>query len=352
MLSRATLHNFDEVKRLGIAMGDFVRVERGGDVIPKVLNVEKKGEKAERSEITPPANFPSCGSELKHGRAPRTGAHLIGCTNNVNCFSQTLGRLIHFCGRDAMDTRGLGKKTAEKLTESGVVIVPVDLFRLTLDDILNWEGFAEKRASQLYENLQEAASTRSLGRVLFGVGLPGVRRTGAWALAAKLQSLQTVFEIATNENGLENLMGITNFAERTAQGLLEFLKKDRTLREMKAPAELVTPSTIVDEADVGELRAIAVAGVAERNFVFTGEFVKLSQPEVIKWIRRSRGFIKSSVTRKTDYIDYGLDPGHKLFKVQRNKGQTVPEEEFLSLFKVSPEEKKKLVVEVNKDSDD
>ncbi|PXF45137.1 DNA ligase [Gracilariopsis chorda] len=352
LLSRATLHNFDEVKRLGVAVGDCVRVERGGDVIPKVLNVEKKGEEAERSEITPPTNCPSCGSELKHGRAPRTGAHLIGCTNNVNCSSQTLGRLIHFCGREAMDIRGLGKKTAEKLTESGVVVVPVDVFRLTLDDILNLEGFAEKSASQLYENIQEAASTRSLERVLFGVGLPGVGRTGARALAAKLGSLQTLFEIATKENGLETLMGITNFAERTAQGLLEFLKKDRTLRELKALAELVTPSTIVDEADVGELGAIAVAAVAERNFVFTGKFVKLSRPEVMKWIRRSGGFIKSSVTRKTDYVVYGLDPGQKLFKAQRSKVQTVPEEEFLSLFEVSPEEQQKLTVEVNKDSDD
>ncbi|PXF45159.1 DNA ligase [Gracilariopsis chorda] len=106
------------------------------------------------------------------------------------------------------------------------------------------------------------------------------------------------------------------------RGLLEFLKKDRTLREMKALAELVAPSTIVTEADVGKLGAIAIAGVAERNILFTREFVTLSQPEVTKWIRRSGGFIKSSVTRKTDYVDFGLDPGQTLFKAQRNKLQT------------------------------
>lgn len=348
-LSRATLHNFDEVKRLGVAVGDLIRVERGGDVIPKVLNVEKKGEDAERSEISPPTNCPSCGSELKHGRAPKTGAHLIGCTNNVNCSSQTLGRLIHFCGRDAMDIRGLGKKTAEKLIESGAVVVPADVFRMTLDDILNLGGFAEKSASQLYENIQEAASARSLERLLFGIGLPGVGRTGARALAAKLGSLQTLFEIAANENGLETLMGISNFAERTAKGLLEFLKKDRTLTELKALLELVTPNTILDEAEAGKLGQKAVTGVAGRNFVFTGKFVKLRRPEVMKWIRKSGGFVKSSVTYKTDYVVYGLDPGQKLFKAQRSKVQTVPEEEFLSLLEVSAEEQQKLLIKVSED---
>ncbi|PXF39659.1 DNA ligase [Gracilariopsis chorda] len=147
-------------------------------------------------------------------------------------------------------------------------------------------------------------------------------------------------------------MGITVFAGRTAQGLLEFLKKDRTLSEMKALAKLVTPSTIVTEADIGKLWAIAVAGVAEHNFVFTGEFVTLSRPEVMKWIRRSGGSIKSSVTRKTDYVDFGLDPGQTLFKAQRNKVQTVPEEKFLSLFEVSPEEEQKLIVDMTKESDD
>ncbi|PXF45570.1 DNA ligase [Gracilariopsis chorda] len=175
-----------------------------------------------------------------------------------------------------MDIWGLGKKNAEKLTEWEVVVVPVDMFRLTLDEILNLEGFAKQSASQLYENIQKAASTRSLRRVLFGVGLLDMRRTEARALAAKLESLQTLFEIVPKENCLENLMGITNFAERTAQCLFEFLKKDRTLREMKALTELVTPSIIVDEADVGELGATVVAGVADHNFVVTGDFVKLS----------------------------------------------------------------------------
>ncbi|PXF45468.1 DNA ligase [Gracilariopsis chorda] len=127
-------------------------------------------------------------------------------------------------------------------------------------------------------------------------------------------------------------MGIAVFAERTAQGLLEFLKKDRTLREMKALAELGTPNTIVTEADIGKLGVIAVAGVAERNFVFTRKFVTLSRPKVMKWIKWSGGFIKSSVTHKTHYVEFGLDPGQTLFKAQRNKVQTVPEETFLSLF--------------------
>ncbi|KAI0561730.1 DNA ligase (NAD(+)) [Gracilaria domingensis] len=344
LMSRATLHNFDEVKRLGVAVGDMVRIERGGDVIPKVLQVEKRLDDPGRKEVVAPSRCPSCGSELKHARAPRTGATLIGCTNDDNCTSQAFGRLIYFCSRDAMDIRGLGKKTAEKLVESGVVVFLADLFRLTLDDLLNLEGFAMKSALQLYENIQEASSSRSFERLILGLGFPGVGRTGARGLALKIESLSNLIDVARSENAAETLMTVANFAEKTVEGLLEHLRKQRTLDELDAMKALVSPCRIVDE-DEKPVESTKNATVADRNFVFTGKFVTVNRPEAMKWIRRSGGFVKSSVTHKTDYVIYGLEPGQKLFQAQRRKVQIIPEEEFFSVFQVSPAEQKGLSTE-------
>ncbi|CAN8071797.1 unnamed protein product [Agarophyton chilense] len=348
LMSRATLHNFDEVKRLGVAIGDMVRIERGGDVIPKVLQVEKRLDDPARTEVNAPEKCPSCGSELKHARAPRTGATLIGCTNDATCVSQTLGRLIYFCGRDAMDIRGLGKKTAEKLVESGVVVFLADLFRLTLDDLLNLDGFALKSASQLYENIQEAASSRSLERLLLGLGLPGVGRTGARALAKKTESLQNLINTAESDDAIRTFTTISNFAERTSEGLLEYLRKKRTVHELNAIAELVRPNRVVDEDGDNPLKDGMNVSVEGRKFVFTGKFVTVNRPEAMKWVQRSGGFMKSTVTHNTDYVIYGLEPGQKLSKAQRRNIQIVPEEEFFSVFEVSPTDQQALSIETSK----
>lgn len=142
-----------------------------------------------------------------------------------------------------------------------------------------------------------------------------MERTDARALAASFGSLQILFEIAMKENALETLMTLASFARRTAQVFLQFLERDRTLRVLKALAEMVTLSAIVDEADVGERRAIVVAGQAERNFVVTGEIVNLGRFEVMNKRRKSQRFIMGPVMRKKDYVVYALDQCQTPLKV-------------------------------------
>lgn len=333
LLSRATLHNFDEINRLEVAVGDQVRIERGGDVIPKIVKVEKRSDSTDRKPVKPPTECPSCHGAIDSKVDKKTGATLVSCQNVNRCSAQMLGRLVHFCGKDAMDVKGLGKKTANKLISSGLVVVYADLFRLTLDDLLTLEGFAERSAKVLLESIREASTERSLERLIFGLGFPGVGRTGARALAAELKSLEKLLELAMN-NGIEKLLGIPNFAEKSAQVVHSHLQLDRTQSDIKAMLELVTPNCIVEEEVLEEIdQSKDLSSVTGKSFVFTGKLSMMSRPEVKKWIRSAGGVVGNDVSTRTDYVVVGLDPGHKFFKAQRLKVKTLQEEEFLELFK-------------------
>lgn len=344
VLSRATLHNFDEIRRLGVAIGDEVRVERGGDVIPKIVKVEKKSSFPERKVVEPPSQCPSCLGEVISEADEVTGAVLVGCKNASKCLAQVLGRLMHFSGKDAMDIKGLGKKTADKLIRDGHVIVLADLFRLTLGDLLSLEGYAKKSAEALLDYIREASTKRSLERLIFGLGLPGVGRTGAQALALQVSSLEKLLDIAADENGQEVLMTIPNFAEKTAVAVHSYLNRERTQSELKAMIELVQPSSVVDEEEaLSSDSTVDLGRIAGKTFVFTGKLTIMSRPELKKWIKSAGGVVASDVNRKTDYVVVGLEPGQKSFKAQRLKVKTLQEEEFLELFKPNEDDSKSIL---------
>ena len=340
-LSRATLHNFDEVRRLGVAIGDTVRVERGGDVIPKVLNVEKECESPTRVMVAPPESCPSCGGDVSATKE-RNGTTYVCCVNKGKCNSQTLGRVIHFASRNAMDITGLGKKTAQKLVEIGLISSLADVFRMTLDDILSLEGFANKSSASLCENIQVAATSRSLEQLIVGIGLPTVGRTSAHALALKVESIRGLLDIGTDERGHEILMGVPNIAEKSAGIIHEHLKKTTVQSELNALSLVVKPRCLVAEEDIDEA-TVTVATISAKCFVFTGKFEHMSRPAVMKWIKKSGGRVTSDVSRKTDFIIAGSEPGNKYFKAQRLGIKTVQETEFFELFQV-PEEDRKLLI--------
>lgn len=334
LLSRATLHNFDEVKRLKVAVGDKVRVERGGDVIPKIVKVEEESQLPDRKPIEPPSECPSCHGEIVSVLDEKTRAVLVGCRNAQNCTAQIRGRVIHFCGKEAMDIRGLGTKTADKLISSGLVVVLADLFRLTLDDMLGLEGYAERSAKLLLDSIQAASSSRSLERVIFGLGLPGVGRTGARALASTLKSLDKLVDLANDKDGVQTLLAVPNFAEKSAEAVHLHLNREQTMSDIKAIVQYVKPKSVVDEEEYEGMDVPKdLSNVVGKSFVFTGKLEIMSRPEVKKWITAAGGIVSATVSSKTDYVIAGSDPGHKFFKAQRLKVKTLQEEEFLELFK-------------------
>lgn len=336
-ISRATLHNFEHVKRLKVCIGDIIRIERGGDVIPKVIGLEHRcDDSSKRRIVRPPSHCPSCGGDIEmKDEDSRNGIVQYVCKNGSTCSAQTLGRLIHFAGRNAMDIRGLGRKTAEKLVTSGYVIVMADLYRLTVSDLLSLEGFAEQSATMLLSSIKESASGTSLERLLAALGLPGVGRIGARSLALKVETIDNLVDIGSDESGIDVLQGIPNIAKRTAIALYEHLQKPQYKSELKAIAQLVKPIRIVDNEDdstVDEERRIG--SISGQSFAFTGKFSSMNRPEVMKWIRRHGGRIMSDVSGKTDFLICGLDPGNKLFKAQRLMRCIVQEEEFFQFFNI------------------
>lgn len=352
VLSRATLHNFDEVERLGIAVGDMVRVQRGGDVIPKIVVVEQKNPSPNRRQLEPPVKCPSCQGEIVTEKDRTTGTNLVVCKNGESCHGQMLGRLLHFSSKDALDVRGLGKKTCEKLVRFGFVVGLGDLFRLTLDDLCGLEGLAEKSAQSLYDGIRAAALSTSLENVLFGLGLPGVGRTGARALALELRSLDKLLEISQDRSGVTALLAIPNFAEKSADVLFQYLRRDFVQSELKAIIEHVRPARVVNEVDFNPSAADEHPKIAGKSFVFTGKLTIMTRPALRKWVKSAGGIVMANVSHRTDYVVTGVDPGQKFYKAQRLKVRTLHEEEFLELFKPSKEDIKYLTSAEAKSVDD
>lgn len=337
VLSRATLHNFEEVRRLGVAVGDEVRLERGGDVIPKVISVERQGDPDIRRLIEPPETCPCCGRDIEAKEEGKNRAMMYFCKNHLTCTAQSLGRLLHFAGKDAMDIQTLGKKTAQRLVSEGLVIVLADVFRLTVDDIMSLEGFAERSALKLLASISEAATSRSFERLLLGLGLPGIGRISARSLAVKFESIDGLLSIATDEKGTDTLLSIPNIAEKTAVTLHAYLRRDQTITELKALQNLVKPDKIVDEEDIvlnGDDAGDPANAMSGSTFAFTGKFVAMNRPRVLKWVKGRGARVVSDVSKKTDFVVCGIEPGNKLFKAQRLDICIVQEEEFFDYFKV------------------
>lgn len=333
VISRATLHNFDEIERLNIAIGDLVRVQRGGDVIPKIIGVEKQCSSDDRSPLQPPTVCPSCSGEIEVHVIEKMKAKLVRCKAGQKCHAQVLGRLTHFASKEALDIQGLGKKTCDRLVTSGIVVSLGDLYRITLDDILSLPGFAEKSSISLLDAIQKSASTTSLERVIYGLGFPGVGKTGARALALELESLDRLMQVAKDVDNKETFLAIPNFAEKSADALSEHLKMEVVQKEIKCILESVSPDRIVDEEDINIGQLDETSEIVGKSFVLTGKLAIMSRPALKSWIKKAGGFVKTDVSHRTDYVVAGLEPGQKYFKAQRLKVKVLQEEEFLELFK-------------------
>ncbi len=311
-VSRANLHNREEVARKDIREGDLVRVERAGDVIPQVVErVEEPGRKrAKRFRM--PDRCPSCGSGLIE-RGPFTI-----CSNSYRCPAQLAGRLEHFASRDALDIDGLGEETAILLVGEGLVHQLPDLFEIVPNDLMRLEGFAAKSAASLV-NAIDTACRVELHRFLYGLGIPEVGVTVAKALAKHFQSFDNLRQ-ATNEE-LEAIEGV---GPKMAQHIgLFFLDK----RNSAVLANLVGKVKLLEVAmDSGA----ALAGI---RFVFTGGMDKLSRREAKQLAESLGAKVTSSVSRETGYVVVGTDPGSKYDKAIELGVEILTEQEFVQLMR-------------------
>ena len=310
-VSKSTLHNLDEVERLGIHAGDTVLVERAGEVIPHVLKVVKHG--AEEKPFRMPSKCPVCGMGIHRAE----GEVAYRCVN-VSCPARRRESFLHFAGRHAMNIDGLGEKIVDQLIENELVKDFADLYKLKLETVAELERMAEKSAQNLLDEI-EASKKNALARVVYAIGIPFVGERTAQLLAAHFGSMEKIQAASADE-----LMEVGEVGPKIAEGVREFFSEAanrRVIERLRAVGVNMTEERVVP-------RDTRFAGM---TFVFTGTLTKRSREEAEALVASHGGKAGASVSKKTSYVVVGEDPGSKLEKARSLKVPILDEAEFNKL---------------------
>ncbi|MBI4928036.1 MAG: NAD-dependent DNA ligase LigA [Anaerolineae bacterium] len=301
IVKQATLHNFDYIAEKDIRIGDRVLVKRAGEVIPYVIGPVTEIRNGDEKNFEPPQVCPTCGQPVEH----LEGEVAWYCVN-LACPAQLVRNLEHFVSRGTMDIVGLGIKIVEQLVEAGLVKSPADLYRLTKDDLLKLEGFAEKKADNLLQSI-DASRSRPLARLLSALGIHGVGEVMAADLAKAFHSLDRLAAASTDD--LTNVEGI---GPNTAQSIVDWFARPSNAEFLQRLRESgVWP--VVEEAAGTQSSAKELAGL---TFVITGTLPTFSRDEVKALIQDHGGKATDSVSKKTDYLVAGEAAGSKLDKAR------------------------------------
>jgi len=308
-VSRATLHNEEEVRKKDVRPGDQVRIARAGDVIPEVMErVETPGKKRKKP-FSMPSKCPACDAEIF-----REGAYYF-CPAGLSCPPQVIGRIIHYGSRDAMDMGGLGEKTAQDMVRKELVEDIADLYALSVDDLLKLDGFAQKSATQLHDAIQ-ATRQPPLDRFLYALGFRHVGRRMAQVLATRYQRLE-----ALRQATREDLEKTEEIGPEIAESVSQFFAEEINQRVLKRLEDAgVKPSKMS-----GKKRAAPLDG---KTFVFTGKLENYTRDEAQRRVKDLGGRSISSVSSETDYVVAGEDPGSKLDRAKELGVRIIDEKEF------------------------
>ena len=330
-VSRASLHNFVELERKDVRVGDTVLVEKAGEIIPQVVEVDRSKRKRGAMPFVPPDACPTCGTEVVSEEI------FIYCPNPA-CPDQVRERLRHFASRQAMDIDGMGEVLVDHVVDKLGVRSPDDLFRIETSALASLDRMGEKSAERVKAGL-EAAKGRGLARVLNGLAIRHVGETMAEDLAAYFKTADALLEfgaryVAEDEEAVETVAPAKS-AERGAIEGLARKSADSIFHELDAPAVRkvfsglaeVGVSLSVEAADVRE-----VADVAGKAFVLTGTLPTLKRTEATKRIKAAGGKVSGSVSKKTDYVVAGDDPGSKHDKAQALGVEIIDEAALLALL--------------------
>ena len=312
-VSRATLHNWDELAAKDIRIGDTVVVERAGDVIPAVVRVVVERRNGSEPIVAPPQVCPECGSPVVR-IADEVALRCMG----ISCPPQIRESIRHFASRGAMDIDGMGEKAVEQLLSLGLVHTVADLYRLTKDDFMLFERMGDKLASNLLAAL-EASKRCDLSRFVFALGIRHVGERTAKALAQAFGSLDDL-----ERTTVEELTSVRDIGATVAQSIVTFFNNPGNRTVIQQLQKLgVSPAAV----------AKTVGGrLSGRNFVFTGTLTRFSREYARKLVEDQGGNVVGSVSRKTDYVVAGDEAGSKLTKARELGIAVLGEEEFLNLL--------------------
>jgi DNA ligase (NAD+) len=312
----ATLHNMDEIERLGVKIGDWVQVERGGDVIPKVAKViddKDHPRPTNLREFEMPDKCPVCGTKV----VQTEGEVDYRCVN-ANCPAKLRETILHFASRGVMNIDGMGDALVNQLTERGLVKNVADIYKLTKADLLSLERMGDKSAQNILNEIENSKKL-PLERVIYGLGIRMVGERTAQFLAEHFGSME-----ALEEAGVEELQNVNEVGPRIAESIVEFfsIAANRKLVERLRQAGLTLSGQ-------KKQRGTKLAG---QTFVLTGTLAHFTRDEAKKMIEDAGGKIAGSVSKKTDYVVAGADAGSKLDKAKDLGVKVIDEEEMQQLL--------------------
>jgi DNA ligase (NAD+) len=310
----ATLHNMDEIERLGVKIGDWVQVERGGDVIPKVAKVvEDKDHPRGTRVFEMPEKCPVCGTDIV-----RTEGEVDYRCVNANCPAKLRETILHFASRGIMNIDGMGDALVNQLTERGLVKNVADIYKLTKADLLSLERMGDKSAQNILDEIENSKKL-PLERVIYGLGIRMVGERTAQFLAEHFGSME-----ALESAGVEELQNVNEVGPRIAESIVEFfgIAANRKLVERLRDAGLTLSGQ-------KKRRGTKLAG---KTFVLTGTLAHFTRDEAKKMIEDAGGKVTGSVSKKTDYVVAGADAGSKLDKAKEFGVKVIDEKDMEKLI--------------------
>lgn len=314
-IARATLHNEDEIQRKDIRIHDTVTIEKGGDVIPKVVEVDFSKRPADSYQWKMPDHCPNCGTPVERVE----GEVAVRCPNFENCSVQKLRRLNYFASKDAMDIENLGVKVMEQLFETGLVKKPVDIYRLTHDDLMQLEGFKEKSVTNLLNSIEKSRSI-SLPRFIMALGIKFVGAGTAELIANKAGDVDGVRTMS-----YDDLIAIDGVGSKVAEAVVRYLSDERCLEELSELLEEITPQKQKIVSHTGHL-------FEGKTFVLTGALENYTRDGAAGLIKERGGKVSSSVSKKTDFVLAGEAAGSKYDKAVKLGVRILDEAEFVALL--------------------
>jgi len=312
-IKHATLHNFDEIKRLNIGAGDRVLIQRAGEVIPQIVKVvEKKGKRG----FIIPKNCPVCNGKIVKEKEEDVAYRCI----NPSCAAHLFRGLLHFSGRSAMDIQGMGESVVLQLCRKGMVKDFADIYFLKKEDLLKLELFKEKKAGNLIEAV-EKSKKQPLSRLIFGLGVRHVGEKAAYVLAQKFHSLDNLMKAK-----YEDLRKIYEVGPVIAQSIADFFGQEST-------RQLIKKFKAAGLEAREEIRSVKRSLITGKTLVFTGEMEDFSRNEAERLVREMGGNASSSVSKNTDFVVAGGNPGSKYENAKKMGVKIINEKEFKEMIK-------------------
>jgi len=317
-VSKATLHNQDIIDEKDIRIGDRVVVQKAGDIIPEVVEVKKEERTGTEKKYTIPSKCPECGSEVIRPE----GEVAVRCTGDLVCPARLREGLIHFVARGAMDIEGLGPSMVDALIKNGLVEDIADIYYIKKEDLLKLERVAEKSANNLLQAIEES-KRRPLSRLIFALGIRHVGSRAADILAQNFHSIDALMNATTEE-----LVAIPEIGPKMAESIVKFFEQESNLKVIE---KLQQAGVNMEEEPPREQGPKPLDGL---KFVITGTLENYSRNEAKEAIENLGGKVTSSVSKSTDYVVVGENPGSKADKAREMGIEILNEEQFEEMLKV------------------